>query len=715
MTRLTRSLFACFAPLALVIAGCGGSSYNPNPSNNTFSISPATTTVDNTGSVQFTATLANGQPATGVNWAVVSSQNSSSIGPGSITSTGLYFPPTPITQDSIQEKIQATLANNAYAPVNAIVTVTPGFIQTVTPENATVATGATVPLSAVIGEAGRGSINWALSTSPTTVTNPGSAGGSIGSTNCQTSSSAYTGCTATYTAPSSVPAQAIYAVATVASNSATTSYAKLLLNGAGLNTSPLNNQAAATGLVQMGTSGGNNNDVDVDSTSGAVTDCASGTLGALVKDQANNLYILSNNHVLAESDQGSIGDTIIQPGLVDTGCAQLGSTGVTGINSVGTLQYWAPLINNSVNVDAALATTSSSVVDSTGAIIALGASGGGTNQIASAAPMAGTGEVLTAANIAGIRVAKSGRTTGLTCTTVDAIDVSIPISYYRDAAETQFYTKKTFTNQITMPGNYFSDAGDSGSLVVDTANAQPIGLFYAGSPGDATTESESIAQPIGDVLTELAQFSGTPSGTTFTMVGGSPHTVNCLNYDANTATTSSVVSSARMSSAQTIASQKGTAIVDASKGILGVAAGKSLDQPGQAAVQVYVDSNHTGPVAVPQTIGGLPTRVVSTTASAVASGTAAASSVTPGIYLPQATLDAAKSVQKQYAGQLMADPAFYGVGVTQSQDNPSEAAIMVFLDRTQTPRSLPATVGGLRVRYRTINPIRVNMNMEHKK
>jgi hypothetical protein len=65
-------------------------------------------------------------------------------------------------------------------------------------------------------------------------------------------------------------------------------------------------------------------------------------------------------------------------------------------------------------------------------------------------------------------------------------------------------------------------------------------------------------------------------------------------------------------------------------------------------------------------------------------------------------------VQKQNAAQLMSDPAFFGVGVTQSQDNPSEAALMVFIDRTRTPRSQPATVGGLRVRYRVTNPIKVN-------
>ena len=715
MTRFVRSLLACFAPLALVIAGCGGGP-SSNPSNGTLTISPATQTIDTNSQLQFTATLSNGQPATGVNWTVTTGTNDNTqLGQGSVDSNGVYTPPSALSKDSVQIQVQANLNSNVYQPVTAVVTVTPGFIQTVTPENATLSTGATVPLTATIAELGGGSINWGVSNAPTGGSSPGSAGGSISGNKCQNSGGInssnpyYTYCTATYTAPSSVPSQAVYAIGSVASNPATTSFSKLLLNGAGLNTSPLDNQAAQTGAVQMGSSGGNNNDVDIDS-NGNVTDCASGTLGALVKDQASNLYILSNNHVLAESDQGKVSDTIIQPGLVDTGCTQLAS-GVTGITAIGSLQYWVPLNTTSTNVDAALANTSSSSVDASGAVIALGASGGGTSQIAAGAPVAGTGEVLTAANINGMHVAKSGRTTGLTCSTVDSIDNTIKVTYYYDAAETQPYYSKTYSNQIGMPGNYFSDAGDSGSLVVDTANAQPVALFFAGSSGTSNAPGESFAQPIGDVLTELSQFSASPQGTTFTIVGGSPHTVNCLNYDDNTANPSSIVSAARMSAASAVVSQQAAAIVNASKGILGVATGKSLDQPGQAAVVVYVDQNRAGSVQVPQTIGGLPTRVIPTTASAVAGGTPPSSvSVTPGIHLSEATLESARTVQKQRASQLMSDPAFFGVGVTQSQDNPSEAALMVFIDRTKAPHSQPATVGGLRVRYRIMNPIKINYN-----
>ena len=93
----------------------------------------------------------------------------------------------------------------------------------------------------------------------------------------------------------------------------------------------------------------------------------------------------------------------------------------------------------------------------------------------------------------------------------------------------------------------------------------------------------------------------------------------------------------------------------------------------------------------------------------VASGTAPDSvAIAPGIHLSPATLDAANAVKRRYVSRIMSDPAFFGVGVTQSQDNPAEAALMVFIDRTRTPHAQPATIGGLRIRYRTINPIKVN-------
>lgn len=47
----------------------------------------------------------------------------------------------------------------------------------------------------------------------------------------------------------------------------------------------------------------------------------------------------------------------------------------------------------------------------------------------------------------------------------------------------------------------------------------------------------------------------------------------------------------------------------------------------------------------------------------------------------------------------MADPAIFGVGVTQSRDNPGEAALLVLVDLSRTPRSTPPVIGGLRTHY----------------
>jgi hypothetical protein len=142
-------------------------------------------------------------------------------------------------------------------------------------------------------------------------------------------------------------------------------------------------------------------------------------------------------------------------------------------------------------------------------------------------------------------------------------------------------------------------------------------------------------------------------------------------------------------------------------GILGAAAGKSLDSPGEAAVIVYVDRNKPG-ITVPKLINGVRTLVIPTDAASMNAGTAPTTlSQVEGIHLPSDVLRSAAAVQRQFSPQLMADPAFFGVGVTQSYDNPGEAALLVLVDLTKTPRSMPDVVGGLRIRYTRVNRLHV--------
>ena len=211
-----------------------------------------------------------------------------------------------------------------------------------------------------------------MGTTPGGEIDPGDGYGSIGETRCTHSSRTYTSCTATYTAPRTLPSgsPSVFVVGLAAGNPRSAAALHVLLNGAGFSSTGLQNQAAQTGYVEMGSSGGNANDYDSKKDAGGkeyVNDCCGGTLGALVADHNNNLFILSNNHVLAESDQARTGDSVVQPALVDLNCnPQAGRT-------VGSLRYVVPLQSTQSNVDAALA-AATPAVDASGAILQLGPS-----------------------------------------------------------------------------------------------------------------------------------------------------------------------------------------------------------------------------------------------------------------------------------------------------------------------------------------------------
>src|SRR5262249_28699799 len=143
---------------------------------------------------------------------------------------------------------------------------------------------------------------------------------------------------------------------------------------------PNDNHLSEAAPVKLGTSGGNSTD-----TSGR--SCCSGTLGALVT-RGGALFILSNNHVLNKSDQGAVGDSIHQPGLVDSNChpgnvvAHMSQAAALKPSPcTGTCTGPAPS-----NVDAAIAQIVAGQVDASGSILDLGAAG--SSSIAAAPPSA---------------------------------------------------------------------------------------------------------------------------------------------------------------------------------------------------------------------------------------------------------------------------------------------------------------------------------------
>ena len=63
--------------------------------------------------------------------------------------------------------------------------------------------------------------------------------------------------------------------------------------------------------------------------------------------------------------------------------------------------------------------------------------------------------------------------------------------------------------------------------------------------------------------------------------------------------------------------------------------------------------------------------------------------------------------QRLAHGLMQQRPAFFGVGVGQSLDDPRQAALVIFVDRRQIPSDLPPTIGGLRTRYVVMDRLHV--------
>lgn len=672
-----------------------------------FSVAPGTAQIDTNctgcnglnshGSAvhQLSATLNTGGAAP-VYWSVAGGDPSA--GAGKISENGQYTPPSYLTADRVQVLVTATLKTNPAVQATSVLTVTPGFLQPLTPENVALGANGSVTLTGILAEAGgQTGIHFALSDTPT-----GSTGGlgTLSAETCQRTGKAFTSCTVTYFAPPVVPATGVTYVVATTGNSASKIDAAVLLNMGGVSSNPAGHQEQLATPMLLGSSGGNNNDFDAHGDS--IVDCCSGTLGALLEDNNGKQFLLSNNHVLARSDHASVGDAIVQPGLIDNNCTPNGDG--AGTVPVAALTAWLPLSGSQTNADAAIAEVASHTVDPSGSILELGGRrADGT--LASAPPgvssSGGKGEPAALQ----LRVAKSGRTTGLTCGGVLALAVDVVVDYYRDCAETKPYLSKTFTDQIGLSGNRFSDSGDSGALVVNADDAEPVGLYFAGGT-DALGVGQGMANPVSDVLGELgAQES---RGTSYSFVGVADHPVSCLSYGDSSV---NAAQAQPLSDAEIGRVQQGLAAarqwINPAGGILGVSMGKSSDRPGGAAVIVYVNENSTA--AVPQTIDGVRTVVIPTDAHAVAMGAAPMANAIAGApQLSAGTLNQALAIKRQVArGLMQRNPAFFGVGVGQSLDNPREAALVIYVDRKRVPFQLPPTIAGLRTRYIVMDRLHV--------
>ncbi|MFN0016701.1 MAG: hypothetical protein ACKVP0_00495 [Pirellulaceae bacterium] len=206
-----------------------------------------------------------------------------------------------------------------------------------------------------------------------------------------------------------------------------------------------------------------------------------GTLGCFVKlrGDAHKLFILSNNHVLADENKAKAGDAILQPGKFDKG--------KNPQDLVANYTTTVKLKKTGTNlIDAAIAEVTSGLSSKADLLTIKGLG-----------KLAGLGAAFVDQ---GTEVAKLGRTTDLTRGKVTAFELDNVVVGY-DLGNFRF------DNQIEIEGagtEAFSAGGDSGSLIVVADTREAIALLFAGGDvGGSNGKGLTYANPLHTVLDKL--------------------------------------------------------------------------------------------------------------------------------------------------------------------------------------------------------------------
>jgi hypothetical protein len=225
-----------------------------------------------------------------------------------------------------------------------------------------------------------------------------------------------------------------------------------------------------------------------------------GTFGGVVRDRnTGDRLILSNNHVLANSNNAQAGDPILQPGPADGGQMRT--------DTIASLERFIPIVFDTAPPACGVATGAADLANaiaralgSTHRLEAVQADPTATNLVdAAVARPADDGDILdeileigepdgTIPAMLGMPVRKSGRTTGFTTGAIIVLDATVTISYGLGQSA-------RFEDQIVTGA--MSQGGDSGSLLVYGDYQEAVGLLFAGS------EQTTIHNPIQTVLDAL--------------------------------------------------------------------------------------------------------------------------------------------------------------------------------------------------------------------
>jgi hypothetical protein len=226
---------------------------------------------------------------------------------------------------------------------------------------------------------------------------------------------------------------------------------------------------------------------------------SAGTLGCLVRKN-DSLYILSNNHVLANSNDATTGDSILQPGSHDGGrqpgdeIAKLSEyvsiRFETGDNGNGACPV-AGFITSILNTLSALTGSRTRlrqfrISQATNKVDCAIALPNKPEDVVHELLQIGTINSI-AEGVLGMNIQKSGRTTGLTTGTIDQTDVTVRVNFGASRVA-------VFEDQLLAGA--MSQGGDSGSVVLDMEK-NVVGLLFAGS---STT---TVFNRIQNVFSEL--------------------------------------------------------------------------------------------------------------------------------------------------------------------------------------------------------------------
>ncbi len=337
--------------------------------------------------------------------------------------------------------------------------------------------------------------------------------------------------------------------------------------------SPPTQQTTLTRPIPLGISGGNIKSL-LRAKNGSLKGCFSGTLGSMVQDSSDNLYILSNNHVLANQNKAKRGELIVQPGLADVQCVRSQSNAVATFSRAIKLKFGG----HKNFVDAAIAAVEPGQVNPQ--ILFIG-------DIASSeddAPVLGMG------------VQKMGRTTCVTTGIISALDANVKINY----SDTMKPHLAKFVNQIQITGSAhtptFAGPGDSGSLIL-TQDSCPlaVALLFAGSSDGSLT----FANPISEVTSRLGvSMVGTCTASLTSDAPGADALAASIGMSKEVVASAKAVRDRHEDQLMGIPGAVGT----------GIAAG---DQAGQPAIVVYVNSlTAQVKAAAPTNVEGTPVKLI---------------------------------------------------------------------------------------------------------